>query len=127
MKTNIVFISLVRFILSACDSANSETQKKVVKKTRKRPILPVRKSKPVADVATILAKKQVPVLCYHHIREPKPGDGEMSKTYSVSPEHFAEQMKALKDSGYQTILPDELYNYLAYGASSSFKTCNTNF
>ncbi|MDQ2719184.1 MAG: polysaccharide deacetylase family protein [Bacteroidota bacterium] len=73
-------------------------------------------SGPVADVATMLAKKQVPVLCYHHIREPKPGQSEAMKSYSVSPAQFAQQMKALKDSGYETVLPDQLYNYLVHGA-----------
>lgn len=70
--------------------------------------------KPLADVATILSKKEVPVLCYHHIREPKPGQSETLKSYSVSPAQFAGQMKALKDSGYETILPDQLYEYLVH-------------
>lgn len=69
----------------------------------------------MADAKTILGRKQVPVLCYHHIREAKPGQSETLKNYSVSPAQFAEQMKTLKDSGYQTVLPGELYNYLAYG------------
>ena len=64
---------------------------------------------PVADAATILSRKQVPVLCYHHIRNTRPGD------YVVSPSAFAEQMQALADSGYKTILPDQLYNYLVSG------------
>lgn len=71
--------------------------------------------KVVADAATILARKQVPVLCYHHIREAKPGQSETFKSYSVSPAQFADQMKALHDSGYQTVLPEQLYNYLAFG------------
>lgn len=66
------------------------------------------------DATAILAKKQIPVLCYHHIREAKPGQSENFKTYSVTPAQFAEQMKALHDSGYHTILPDQLYNYLVY-------------
>ena len=65
-------------------------------------------------VAEMLAKTEVPVLCYHHIREPKPGQSETFKSYSVSPAQFAAQMKALKDSGYTTVLPDQLYNYLVY-------------
>lgn len=72
-------------------------------------------SRKVADAATIMARKQVPVLCYHHIKAIKPGQSESSKTYFVTPQQFAEQMKALHDSGYQTILPNQLYNYLAYG------------
>ena len=71
----------------------------------------------VADAATILAKKQVPVLCYHHIRDAKPGQSETFKSYSVSPSQFASQMKALKDSGYETVLPDQLYDYLVHGGA----------
>jgi peptidoglycan/xylan/chitin deacetylase (PgdA/CDA1 family) len=74
-------------------------------------------TKSIADVAAILAKKQVPVLCYHHIREAKPGQSETMKSYSVSPEAFALQMKTLKDSGYETILPGELYDYLVHGGT----------
>lgn len=68
----------------------------------------------VADLATILSKKEVPVLCYHHIRNFKAGDSENMKSYSVTPAAFAEQMKALSDSGYSTILPDQLYEYLVH-------------
>jgi peptidoglycan/xylan/chitin deacetylase (PgdA/CDA1 family) len=66
-----------------------------------------------ADAATILARPQVPVLCYHHIRYPKPG--KKSGDYDVTPEAFKAQMKILADSGFHAILPDQLYNYLAYG------------
>ncbi|HPH84689.1 MAG TPA: polysaccharide deacetylase family protein [Ferruginibacter sp.] len=66
------------------------------------------------DLATILAKKEVPVLCYHHIRNFRPGESERMKSYSVTPAAFAEQMKALNDSGYKTITPDQLYDYLLY-------------
>lgn len=69
-----------------------------------------------ANAAAILAKKQVPVLCYHHIQESgKPlrsTDG-----YDIYEEKFKDQLKALADSGYKTILPDQYYNYLVYGAS----------
>lgn len=125
MKTNFVFIILCAFTLCACHSATSaiesNSDKAIESNSDKQKVEKAKDSSvqntPVADVATILARKQVPVLCYHHIRNTKPGDGPNSKTYSVSPAHFAEQMKALKDSGYQTILPDQLYNYLVHGAS----------
>ncbi|MBA2250051.1 MAG: polysaccharide deacetylase family protein [Chitinophagaceae bacterium] len=71
--------------------------------------------KPVADLATILSRKEVPVLCYHHIRDFRPGESERMKGYDVTPASFAEQMKALSDSGYKTILPDDLYGYLVHG------------
>ena len=63
----------------------------------------------IADAATILSRTQVPVLCYHHIQNARLTE------YMVLPAKFAEQMQAFADSGYQTILPDQLYNYLAYG------------
>lgn len=81
----------------------------------------------VADAATILARKQVPVLCYHHIREFKPGESETMKSYSVTPAAFAEQMKTLSDSGYTSILPDELYQYLAFGKKIPEKSVMITF
>lgn len=72
-------------------------------------------NKPMANLAAMLAQKEVPVLCYHHIRPIRAGESESMKSYSVTPAAFAEQMKALNDSGYKTILPDQLYNHLVYG------------
>lgn len=69
-------------------------------------------SGPVADAATILSRKQVPVLCYHNIVDRKP-----KNIYEVTLENFKSQMKALFDSGYKTITPDQYYNYLAYGSA----------
>ena len=70
--------------------------------------------KPTAGLATMLSKREVPVLCYHHIRNIRAGQSESMKSYSVTPAAFAEQMKALSDSGYQTILPGQLYEYLVH-------------
>ncbi|HEV8080100.1 MAG TPA: polysaccharide deacetylase family protein [Chitinophagaceae bacterium] len=83
------------------------------------------KQKTVADVATILAKKEVPVLCYHHIRSMYTG-GRMHE-YEVSPAAFAYQMKALADSGYKTILPEDLYEYLVHGAALPLKPVMITF
>ena len=74
-----------------------------------------RPSGPVADAATIIARKQVPILCYHQIREWRPTDSKSARDYIVPVDKFRDQMKQLADSGYQTILPDQLYDYLAYG------------
>ena len=79
------------------------------------------------SLSEMLAKKEVPVLCYHHIREAKPGQSETMKSYSVSPSSFAEQMKALKDSGYETVLPGDLYNYLVYGGKLPAKPVMLTF
>ncbi len=66
-----------------------------------------------ADAATILARPQVPVLCYHQIREWRARD---SKDYIMPPAIFRQQMQMLADSGYHAILPDQLYAYLTTGA-----------
>ena len=69
----------------------------------------------VASAKVILSRKQVPILCYHQIRDWKPTDSKTSKDYIVQLGDFKEQMKMLADSGYHTILPDQLYQYLNEG------------
>ncbi len=69
----------------------------------------------VADAKTILGRKQVPVLCYHQIRDWRPKDSKSAKDYIIPVETFKAQMKMLADSGYHTIQPDELYAYLNEG------------
>ena len=70
----------------------------------------------VADAKTILARKQVPILCYHQVRNWKPTDGKVGKDYIVEIQNFKDQIKMLADSGYHSILPDQLYAYLNSGA-----------
>ena len=69
----------------------------------------------VADPKSILARKQVPILCYHQVRNWKPTDGKVGKDYIVEIQNFKDQIKMLADSGYHTILPDQLYAYLNNG------------
>ncbi len=132
MKTNVVFIAFCVCILSACNSATAKKDKD--EKTNSAAQIHADSTsvnaemkRPVADAAAILAKRQVPVLCYHHIREPKPGQSETMKSYSVSPVQFAQQMKALKDSGYETILPNQLYDYLVHGVQLPAKPVMLTF
>jgi peptidoglycan/xylan/chitin deacetylase (PgdA/CDA1 family) len=58
--------------------------------------------------AQIFEKAEVPVLCYHRI-----GDG-LKGDYAVSPATFEAHMKILADSGYHSILPEQLYDYLVF-------------
>lgn len=58
--------------------------------------------------AQIFAKQQVPVLCYHRISDGAKGD------YTVSPATFSGHMKVLADSGYHSVSPAQLYDYLVY-------------
>jgi peptidoglycan/xylan/chitin deacetylase (PgdA/CDA1 family) len=68
-----------------------------------------------SSAAEILSKKQIPVLCYHQIREWRPTDSKRAKDYIVPVEIFKAQLKMLADSGYHTILPDQLFSYLTQG------------
>lgn len=68
-----------------------------------------------ADATTILNRQEVPILCYHQIRNWKDADSKTARAYIVPEAIFADQMKSLADSGYHSILPDQLYEYLAYG------------
>jgi peptidoglycan/xylan/chitin deacetylase (PgdA/CDA1 family) len=117
MKNRIYFLLVsFAFIFSACHSnGTSPGEKTAVKndtaiKTTDTVQTNNDKNRVVADAATILARKEVPVLCYHHIIEGKP-----TNDYQVTVATFKEQMKMLADSGYHSVLPDQLYNYLAFG------------
>ena len=81
----------------------------------------------VADAKKILARKQVPILCYHQVRNWKSTDGQMGKDYTVEIQNFKDQMKMLADSGYHTILPDQLYAYLNEGAKLPSKPIMLTF
>jgi peptidoglycan/xylan/chitin deacetylase (PgdA/CDA1 family) len=85
-----------------------------------------------ADLSTprasvILSKKQVPILCYHQIRDWKPTDSKISRDYIVPPAMFVAQMRMLADSGYHTITPDQLYAYLITGARLPVKPIILSF
>lgn len=113
MKNNFVAYLLPLVILAACSSEPGKTNKET-SSAKSDSVVVTEAPKKAADLATILAKKEVPVLCYHHIRNVRAGESESMKSYSVSPTSFAEQMKALHDSGFQTILPGQLYEYLVH-------------
>ena len=70
----------------------------------------------IANAATILARPQVPILCYHQIRDWRPKDSKSAKDYIIPTAAFREQMQMLADSGYHTVLPDQLFAYLTTGA-----------
>lgn len=81
----------------------------------------------IAGAATILARPQVPILCYHQIRDWRPKDSQTAKDYIIPTAAFREQMQMLADSGYHTVLPDQLYAYLTTGASLPSKPVMLTF
>lgn len=80
-----------------------------------------------ADAATILARVEIPILCYHQVRSYKPNDSPTAKAYIVPEEVFAAQMKSLSDSGYHAILPNQLYDYLVFGKALPAKPVMITF
>ncbi len=107
---------LLLFGLNSCQS-QSGTAAMTTKATASPVKTSATKTKPVNEVkaasaAVVLSRKQVPILCYHQIRNWKPTDSKTAKDYIVQENDFRGQMKMLADSGYHTILPDELYAYL---------------
>jgi peptidoglycan/xylan/chitin deacetylase (PgdA/CDA1 family) len=120
---NYVKISLQRFTLflipvllltnySGCTDSHSSVVHSIVTTAinPKPAAIPV-----IADADKILNRPQVPILCYHQIRDWKPSDSRRAKDYIVPLSNFQQQMKFLADNGYHTILPDQLYDYLLTG------------
>jgi peptidoglycan/xylan/chitin deacetylase (PgdA/CDA1 family) len=81
----------------------------------------------IADAATITARPQVPILCYHQIRDWRPRDSKGAKDYIVPVQKFKDQIKMLADSGYHTVLPDQVYAYLTTGAKLPSKPIMLTF
>jgi len=77
--------------------------------------------------AAVMARKQVPIVCYHQIRDWRPKDSKVAKDYIIPIASFKEHLKMLADSGYHTILPDQLYNYLTKGTALPSKPIMLTF
>ncbi|MET4083025.1 peptidoglycan/xylan/chitin deacetylase (PgdA/CDA1 family) [Pedobacter sp. UYP30] len=135
MKIKIPSLFFIAAIL--CASCQSKSQQKEKEGSEKSDTTTVVDNNPTekidvskikkADAATILARKQVPVLCYHQVRNWIERDGKVGKDYIVPIQNFKDQMKMLADSGYHTILPDQLYAYLNTGAKLPSKPIMLTF
>jgi len=58
---------------------------------------------------------RVPILMYHHIADPPLDADAFRRDLSVSPDRFYEQLRYLKEQGYQTISLDDLALHLTRG------------
>jgi len=112
--------TLLAFSLFALAACQNTPAKQTEQQTTTRSTKP-------ATAVEILAKKQVPILCYHQIRDWRASDSETAKVYIVPLTTFKEQIKMLADSGYHTILPDELLAYLNNGAKLPAKPIMLTF
>lgn len=124
MKLNFLsLIAITSISMAGCQSKSQSTAESTPKDSTEV-VATVDSTKPetapdqikVADAKTILARKQIPILCYHQVRDWRATDGKVGKDYIVEVQNFKDQMKMLADSGYNTILPDQLYAYLNTGA-----------
>lgn len=133
-KKILTLIAASLIVLAGCQSksqtkteaSSNDTAAKTSESTDSQPTVDVSKIK-VADAKTILARPQVPILCYHQVRNWKASDGKVGKDYIVEIQNFKDQMKMLADSGYHTILPDQLYAYLNTGAALPSKPIMLTF
>ncbi len=118
-------LGLLMTLYLSCTNSHSS----IVHSTATNTTQPKALAKPVspADAATILNRPQVPILCYHQIRDWRASDSKRAKDYIVPPSNFDEQMKLLADNGYHSILPDQLYDYLLYGKALPGKPIMISF
>lgn len=65
---------------------------------------------------TVANHREIPILCYHQVRDWTVTDSRNQRTYIMPVAAFREQVKLLKDNGYHTILPDQLIAYLVNDA-----------
>ena len=112
MKNLLPLLAFVILVSCSNNSSQKNLESKSATKSETTDSSQQKNSGPAADAATIMARPQVPVLCYHHIIE-----GTPKSDYTVNAAKFAQQMKMLADSGYHSILPEQYYNYLVYGAA----------
>ena len=125
MNTVMIRMKNLRFFLPftfsvfafSCQSSTGKVEAGTIRETdtvRQKAIAPAL-ADTLIEASAILAKTQIPVLCYHQIRDWRPGDSKSAKDFIVPPAMFRSQIKLLADSGYHTILPDDLYAYLTKG------------
>ncbi len=115
MRKKWLFYLLIPALLVSCSSksAKNETAGSSAQNADTTKAVVSNQGQP-NDAKAILAKREVPVLCYHQIRNWLPSDGKRAHDDIIAPEAFKEHIKMLADSGYTSILPDQLYDYLVY-------------
>ena len=121
MKTAFLFVAAVSLLLYGCQYSSATNRELLENQTTVALLSATSPAKSsvgeAADAATILLRRQVPVLCYHQVRDYKPADSKTARAYIVPVNIFREQMQTLADSGYHAVLPAQVYDYLVYGKS----------
>lgn len=121
MRTLSIIISFnILLLLFSCNQEKKapSATREIAKSTNTELV----EQKPIPNTAEqILAKPEIPILCYHRIAHGR------NDAYSVSPETFASHLQVLADSGYTSILPDTLHEYLLYNKSLPEKSFMITF
>ena len=128
MKNRILLWLPLLGVLSSCDLSTHPLREKVdVAMTDGTATTTASSTTTPFTAAKIFAQKQVPILCYHRIRAWRATDTRSMKDYIVPVQTFKEQIKLLADSGYKTILPDQLFAYLTKGTPLPSKSVMLTF
>ena len=106
MKKLIIVPLLLSIFFYACTAKSEAPQKTIIVKPREKVNVTAVTDAPVS-ATTIIQRKQVPILCYHRLE-----NKNSTSDYTVSINSFKEQLKLLADSGYHSVLPDQLNDYL---------------
>lgn len=70
------------------------------------------------DAAAMVARANVPVLCWHQVREQRASDSSNSKYELICPPaNFVAQLDAIAAAGWNTISPREYHDHVATGAA----------
>jgi len=76
---------------------------------------PTEVSTPTATPIPVSQRGFVPILCYHHIRDWVKSDTEDDRAYIVPLAKFEQEIKYLKDNGYNSVTAPQVYDYYANG------------
>jgi peptidoglycan/xylan/chitin deacetylase (PgdA/CDA1 family) len=76
---------------------------------------PARTPAPRTDAASMAARANVPVLCWHQIRPITGADSAQDRAYIVSPKALAAQLDALDRAGYHPVTGEALVAHVAIG------------
>lgn len=104
----ILFAGIV-FAVSYKDLSASKTgTSKPAKNTQSEQLIKKLPVKTKAQKPAPRTDLKVPILMFHHIRDPKPIADKIEHNLSISPEKFRTDLELLKRNGYQSISIDDL-------------------
>jgi peptidoglycan/xylan/chitin deacetylase (PgdA/CDA1 family) len=101
--------AVLLLVLAGCGGADKPPTPTPTAAARRTPA-------PRTDPAAVAARGNVPVLCYHQIRNQTSADSAADRAYIVSPAALEAQMRALDRAGYTPVTGDAFVAHVARGA-----------